>query len=259
MSDLSLQSRKEILEQLGFDRLASRSSWSHDRGDAVVFDAWEHQWERDDHGNLIRYPLRTKEAYNLSDSLHNRRPGHTRWQKHVDIVLSGERQPLAIMPVPRDPHATPNKGAKGWLPFVVQGHVESDDEGEVWLHADHVIQLGVGALDAWHSEFEQAVARAAARTTAERAGRLAKAPRFPRRIEVVTYVFERNPDVVAEVLSMAQGRCQNCLRPAPFSRRSDGSPYLEVHHRVPLAIGGEDTVDNAVALCPNCHREAHHG
>jgi 5-methylcytosine-specific restriction protein A len=110
-----------------------------------------------------------------------------------------------------------------------------------------------------NSEFEQAVARAAALTTADRARRLAEAPRFPRRFEVVSYVFERNPDVVAEVLSMAHGRCQNCLQSAPFSRRSDGSPYLEVHHRVPLAIGGEDTVDNAIALCPNCHREAHYG
>lgn len=106
-----------------------------------------------------------------------------------------------------DPHAKPNKGAKGWLPFVVQGHVESDGEGEVWLHADQVIQLGVGALDALNSEFEQAVVRAAALTTADRARRLAEAPRFPRRFEVVSYVFERNPDVVAEVLSMAQGRC----------------------------------------------------
>jgi hypothetical protein len=28
---------------------------------------------------------------------------------------------------------------------------------------------------------------------------------------------------------------------------------------VPLARGGEDTVENAVAVCPNCHREAHFG
>ncbi|HXU34436.1 MAG TPA: HNH endonuclease [Thermoanaerobaculia bacterium] len=34
---------------------------------------------------------------------------------------------------------------------------------------------------------------------------------------------------------------------------------MEVHHRIRLAYGGEDTVENAVALCPNCHREAHHG
>ena len=34
---------------------------------------------------------------------------------------------------------------------------------------------------------------------------------------------------------------------------------LEVHHTKPLAEGGEDTVNNAEALCPNCHKEAHYG
>jgi 5-methylcytosine-specific restriction protein A len=27
----------------------------------------------------------------------------------------------------------------------------------------------------------------------------------------------------------------------------------------PLAEGGPDTADNAVACCPNCHRHLHHG
>lgn len=36
-------------------------------------------------------------------------------------------------------------------------------------------------------------------------------------------------------------------------------PTLEVHHLRRLADGGSDTVANAVALCPNCHREIHYG
>ncbi len=28
------------------------------------------------------------------------------------------------------------------------------------------------------------------------------------------------------------------------------SPYLDLHHREPLAENGEDTVENAAALCP---------
>jgi 5-methylcytosine-specific restriction enzyme A len=46
--------------------------------------------------------------------------------------------------------------------------------------------------------------------------------------------------------------------PAPFEM-AEGIPYLEVHHVKPLAIGGSDTIMNAVALCPNCHRRAHYG
>ncbi len=71
--------------------------------------------------------------------------------------------------------------------------------------------------------------------------------------------FNRNPDVVAERLYLAQGHCETCGNPAPFKRASDGTPYLEVHHVIPLADGGDDTVKNTRALCPNCHRKAHHG
>jgi hypothetical protein len=92
-----------------------------------------------------------------------------------------------------------------------------------------------------------------------RAKRLALASRIPERVEVSRIEFQRNPDVVAEVLVQANGRCAGCNLPAPFDRRADGSPYLEVHHKIPLAEGGEDTVENAVALCPNCHRKAHYG
>lgn len=72
-------------------------------------------------------------------------------------------------------------------------------------------------------------------------------------------VFIRNADVVVEVLQRANGVCDYCEKPAPFVKDSDGQGYLEVHHIKPLADNGDDTIDNAVALCPNCHRQAHHG
>jgi 5-methylcytosine-specific restriction protein A len=62
----------------------------------------------------------------------------------------------------------------------------------------------------------------------------------------------------AYVLQEANGVCECCEVPAPFSR-TNGSPYLEVHRVKQLSDDGPDTTDNAVALCPNCHREIHHG
>ena len=142
MTSLALQRRKSILSQLGLDALVSRSSWSHDLGDAIVFDAWEHHWERDDRDKPLRYPLRTSGPYyNLAESRRNLQRGHTRWQKHVDLVLAGKRKARAIMPVAIDPTAKSNKGAKGWLPLVVECHVEIDEGGDVWLRADQVVQL----------------------------------------------------------------------------------------------------------------------
>ena len=70
--------------------------------------------------------------------------------------------------------------------------------------------------------------------------------------------YNRDSDVVAWVLQQAENCCEKCDSEAPFSRE-DGTPYLEVHHVIRLADGGQDTADNAVALCPNCHRELHFG
>lgn len=72
-------------------------------------------------------------------------------------------------------------------------------------------------------------------------------------------VFHRSAAVVAEVILRANGKCETCKQPAPFLRARDGRPYLEVHHKKKLADGGEDTVENAVAVCPNCHRFHHYG
>ncbi len=93
----------------------------------------------------------------------------------------------------------------------------------------------------------------------ERLERLKSANKLPDRKLASVVVFNRNPDVIAEVLNRAKGNCEKCQNRAPFLKDGDGSAYLEVHHRIPLSEDGEDTVENAIALCPNCHRHAHYG
>lgn len=82
-----------------------------------------------------------------------------------------------------------------------------------------------------------------------------KPPRLMRRISD----FQRNPAVVAGALARADGACEmpSCNRETFI--RTDGSVFLEVHHVTPLAEEGEDTLLNAAALCPTCHRELHYG
>lgn len=89
--------------------------------------------------------------------------------------------------------------------------------------------------------------------------RLENAPVLPSKVTMSVQFFIRNADVIAEVLQRANGRCESCKAKAPFLRAKDRTPYLEVHHKRPLSQQGEDTVENAIALCPNCHREAHFG
>ncbi|MBP2312931.1 HNH endonuclease [Azospirillum soli] len=140
--------------------------------------------------------------------------------------------------------------------------VHTEEDGSKWFElvlrspAETDVALDARALRDAH---EREVRRAQRSSTAERRQRLASAPRAPVTVTVVTKAFIRNPDVVAEVLERAAGTCEGCGHAAPFARRSDGTPYLEVHHKVPLAAGGDDTVENAVALCPNCHRNEHYG
>lgn len=73
-----------------------------------------------------------------------------------------------------------------------------------------------------------------------------------------TTSYQRDAAVKAWVLKEAKGKCECCSRQAPF-HGSDGEPFLEVHHLRRLAEGGSDRVFNAVAICPNCHRNLHHG
>lgn len=103
------------------------------------------------------------------------------------------------------------------------------------------------------------VERSLSDSAVARQQRLAVATKLPESIQVISRAFRRNADVVAEVLIRANGTCEECHSSAPFLRATDNSPYLEVHHLKQLSAGGEDTVANAIALCPNCHRKLHFG
>ncbi|MCR6274870.1 HNH endonuclease [Escherichia coli] len=108
------------------------------------------------------------------------------------------------------------------------------------------------------SEFEEAVESAAKLPSSTRERILATESKTPVLTEVTTRVYKRSPYVVAEVLLRANGKCQSCRCDAPFLKE-DGTSFLEVHHIEWLSKGGEDSVENAIALCPNCHRQAHYG
>src|SRR5262249_49742086 len=71
--------------------------------------------------------------------------------------------------------------------------------------------------------------------------------------------YERNPLVIAIARLRASHRCEVPQCAHPTFETIGGIPYTEVHHIIPLADGGEDTIGNAVCLCPAHHREAHLG
>jgi 5-methylcytosine-specific restriction protein A len=70
--------------------------------------------------------------------------------------------------------------------------------------------------------------------------------------------YERSREIRTYVLARANGHCEACLHPAPFLALG-GNPYLEPHHIRRLGDGGPDDPRFMAALCPNCHRQIHHG
>ncbi len=122
--------------------------------------------------------------------------------------------------------------------------------------------LSPAALNSMQDEIERSIleaheAEATSDAELEHLARLAPNAPAPK-IPVQTTYRRRNPYVRELVLRRANGVCGACGKPAPFQSQNK-RPYLEIHHRIPLAEDGEDTIENAVALCPNCHREAHFG
>ena len=83
-----------------------------------------------------------------------------------------------------------------------------------------------------------------------------KAPKKAGERTVTGIQYERDPYVSRLTKRRAKGICELCEQPAPFMD-AKGEPYLETHHVEWLARGGEDSLANTVALCPNCHRQMH--
>jgi len=64
----------------------------------------------------------------------------------------------------------------------------------------------------------------------------------------------RNPDLVAELQAIYEGRCQICLW---HPRNKYGVTLCHGHHIHWLSRGGEDVLSNMALICPNHHAAIH--
>jgi 5-methylcytosine-specific restriction enzyme A len=71
------------------------------------------------------------------------------------------------------------------------------------------------------------------------------------------HAYRRSAAVREYVLRRADAECEGCSAPAPFKTKQ-GRPYLEPHHTRRVSDGGPDHPAAVIALCPGCHRRAHH-
>ncbi|WP_314970450.1 HNH endonuclease signature motif containing protein [Bilophila wadsworthia] len=138
--------------------------------------------------------------------------------------------------------------------------IQEDVEGrerKVWIFPLKLLNAAPPVKAAILEQLAQHKAKQAKKlSVAELRKRVQSAPKIPGSQRTKTVAFQRNPYVCELAQRRANGVCQLCQQPAPFSRK-DHSPYLEVHHVIWLSAGGEDSLSNTVALCPNCHRKMH--
>jgi 5-methylcytosine-specific restriction protein A len=95
------------------------------------------------------------------------------------------------------------------------------------------------------SPLKQKERKARRLTDAEVEERAARGRRQSGSREISSQQYDRDPWVAECTKRRANGICQLCNDSAPFNK-SDGEPYLETHHVVWLARGGEDTIEDAV-------------
>jgi 5-methylcytosine-specific restriction enzyme A len=92
--------------------------------------------------------------------------------------------------------------------------------------------------------------------TSELENRAKTARRKSSKRQTISITYERDPYVSEFAKRWAKGICQLCDQPAPFLNKN-GEPYLHTHHIEWLSRGGEGSIYNTIALCPNCHDKMH--
>lgn len=143
-------------------------------------------------------------------------------------------------------------------PYQEQQLDSEGNERQVWMFPLKIVEgkqptVNGFVINELSTQKENAAERLSVEELIKRA-KTAPAQAGSKRTETTQH--DRNPWVSELAQRRANGYCQLCNKPAPFTK-ANGRPYLETHHIVWLSEGGEDTLANTVALCPNCHRKMH--
>ncbi len=211
-----------------------------------------------------------------SESLHFR--GYSR---NIGVVnsTSFNEIPDCLVKVPNSIGVVITENAKKWLPLIDKSNFQFIDYA---ISNTRILPMmigahSVGAVDFLSSiigrhlpnpsfalnsvyENEILISKKIKKLSDEQLEKLTqKEQSEPRKTTTNTSIYIRNPYIIEKAKRLAAGKCQDCSQSAPFINKLTKEPFLEVHHIIPLSEGGEDSIDNVVALCPNCHRKRHYG
>jgi len=140
---------------------------------------------------------------------------------------------------------------RNWLTGITPRKNVGSREIEI---IDRLLQAKENSKEFFRATFETKVDELITRKFLEKPS----GKKSPTKSVSVTSSYSRDENIVAWVLRESKGVCELCREKAPFEK-PNGRFYLEVHHLKRLADGGSDTPENAIAICPNCHKELHFG
>jgi len=80
----------------------------------------------------------------------------------------------------------------------------------------------------------------------------------PIQAEQTIYTYPRNNILKNYVKRRSNYSCEMPKCDYIGFNKNNGERYIEIHHIIPLSEGGEDSINNTAALCPNCHRALHY-
>jgi 5-methylcytosine-specific restriction protein A len=139
---------------------------------------------------------------------------------------------------------------------ITRNYVENGSSPTIWLHDDRTPETYKVADVLWSWPGVKTLTPARGQdlddtlddcpTSTEQLGR-----DIGERITQSRSGFGRDPKVRASILLRAGGLCER----EGCDERRDFDGFLDVHHI--LGVGFSDRVWSCVALCPNCHRDAH--
>lgn len=140
---------------------------------------------------------------------------------------------------------------------IISTWLNQGDEVVIGNIGSQVFAIKLTADNVSEESVTQEIVKRASRKTIF--ARAKQATGRPKRRVVEREEFVRDPYVVAAAILRSNGKCEMPGCACTLFTKDDGNPYLEVHHVEPLGTGGDDTLVNAAAICPQCHRELHFG
>lgn len=86
----------------------------------------------------------------------------------------------------------------------------------------------------------------------------------PQKLETQVKTWNRSSIIKRQVLNAAEYKCEFDEAHLTFIAKSNGKPYMEGHHAIPMNRQDKfdnslDVYANVICLCPICHRMLHYG